>query len=48
MGMHRTILSSVARLILPSVSTLPNKWHDFRENVIEHKEVFFMFLHRIL
>jgi len=42
-GMHLTILSSVASLVLPYFSTLSHKRHNFRENVIEHKNVCFDF-----
>jgi hypothetical protein len=42
-GMRRTILSSVACLALPSISTL-SKRHDFRKNVTEQKVVFLFFI----
>jgi hypothetical protein len=35
--MRRTISSSVACLPLPCFSLLRHKWHDFRQNVTEHK-----------
>jgi len=38
--MRHTILTSVACLTLPNVSSLSHKWHDFSENVIEYKMCF--------
>jgi hypothetical protein len=36
-SMRRIIFSSMACLDVPRFPTLSHKWHDFRENVIEHK-----------
>jgi hypothetical protein len=41
--MRHVILSSVAGLALPYVSTLSPKWHDFRKNVAEYEVCFFLF-----
>ena len=37
--LHRTILSSVARPSLTYFATLPHKWHDFCEKVVQSTNV---------
>jgi hypothetical protein len=37
MRMRRIVLPSAACLVVPCLSTLSHKLHDFQENVIEHK-----------
>jgi hypothetical protein len=39
----RHITSSAASLALPYFSALSHKWHDFRENVTEHKMRVYIF-----
>jgi hypothetical protein len=41
--MRSIILSSVACLVLPYISTLSHKRHDFREKVTEHEMYVFTF-----